>query len=67
MRNEKFIKGELTTHFIEDEGETLMREMKNILATEVPLADKFAELSSDGAKIAAIAGVAAYLEQQNKK
>lgn len=58
MKNPRFVKGELETHFIERET-TLLDDMKAILEQERPLDKKFSLVSEDKKRIAAIATVAA--------
>ncbi len=67
MDNERFIKGDLSTHFIEDEYENWNKEMKRIIEEETPLADKLGEIFRDNQNVAAIAGVMAYMQQNNKE
>jgi len=58
MENARFIKGELTTHFIETET-TLLEDMKEIIEREKPLEEKLSQIFDDRKKIAAIAAAAA--------
>ncbi|MFH0730396.1 MAG: acetyl-CoA carboxylase biotin carboxylase subunit [Pseudomonadota bacterium] len=58
MENSRFIRGDLSTHFIEEET-TLMDDVKRIIEQEVTLAEKLPMLSDKRKKIAAMAAVAA--------
>jgi pyruvate carboxylase subunit A len=58
MENLRFVKGELGTHFIDQEI-TLMEDMKRIMEREKPLEEKLSHLFGEKRKIAAIAAVAA--------
>jgi pyruvate carboxylase subunit A len=58
MKNPRFVKGELETHFIERET-TLLDDMKAILEQEKPLEKKLSLVSDDKKRIAAIAAVSA--------
>jgi pyruvate carboxylase subunit A len=58
MRNERFVKGELGTHFIEREI-TLMDDMKRILEQEQSLREKLPAVIDEKKKIAAITAAAA--------
>jgi pyruvate carboxylase subunit A len=62
MENERFIKGELGTHFIDSEA-TLMDDMKRIVEQGRTLQDKLIHLSGEKKKIAAIAAVAALVQE----
>jgi pyruvate carboxylase subunit A len=57
MENITFIKGELSTHFIENEV-TLLDDMKKIIEREKPLQERLGKIFEDNKKIAAIAAVA---------
>jgi pyruvate carboxylase subunit A len=57
MENPRFIKGELSTHFIENET-TLLDDMKKIIVREKPLEEKLTKIFDDNKKIAALAAVA---------
>jgi len=57
MENSRFIKGEIGTHFIEEET-SLIEDMKAILATEETLADKLSIKSAPKGRVAAIAATA---------
>lgn len=56
MENPRFVKGQLGTHFIEQET-TLIDDMKAIMGREVPLEERLSDLSLDKKRIAAIAAV----------
>ncbi len=58
MENPRFVKGDLGTHFIEQET-SLMDDMKRIMEREKPLEEKLTHLSAEKRRIAAIAAVAA--------
>jgi pyruvate carboxylase subunit A len=58
MENPRFVKGELSTHFIETET-TLLDDMKNIMSREKPLEERLSQIFDDKKKVAAIAAVAA--------
>jgi pyruvate carboxylase subunit A len=58
MENPRFIRGDLSTHFIESET-TLPDDMKRIVERERPLEEKLPRLSDEKKKIAAIAAVTA--------
>jgi hypothetical protein len=58
MENERFAKGELSTHFIENET-SLPDDMKRIVERQKPLQEKLFCLYDDKKKIAAIAAAAA--------
>ncbi|RJX24554.1 MAG: acetyl-CoA carboxylase biotin carboxylase subunit [Dethiobacter sp.] len=58
MENERFVKGELGTHFIESET-ALLDDMKRIMEREKPLEEKLPQLFEERKRIAAIASVAA--------
>lgn len=62
MENERFIKGELGTHFIDNET-TLIDDMKRIMEQQKPLQQKLSHLSDEKKKIAAIAAVAAMVQR----
>jgi pyruvate carboxylase subunit A len=58
MENPRFVKGELSTHFIESET-TLLEDMKKIIEREKPLEERLSQIFDEKKKIAAIAAVAA--------
>ena len=57
MENERFVKGDLGTDFIDSEV-TLIEDMKRIAEEQKPLQDKLSQLSSRKKKIAAVAAAA---------
>jgi pyruvate carboxylase subunit A len=57
MKNPRFVRGDLGTHFIDQET-ALLAEMKAILGREKPLETKLAYRGEDKKRIAAIAAVA---------
>lgn len=59
MDNPRFVKGDLGTHFIENET-TLMEEIEQIVAREKPLYEKALRVSGGKKRIAAIAAVSAH-------
>lgn len=59
MENQRFIKGELGTHFIERET-TLMDDMKRLMAQEKHLGEKVLGNVAEKRRIAAIAAVSAF-------
>ena len=59
MENERFVSGELGTHFIERET-TLMDRMKGFMAEEKQLANKGSGMDTEKKRIAAIAAVSAF-------
>jgi pyruvate carboxylase subunit A len=59
MRNPRFIKGEIGTHFIEEET-GLIEDIKSALDKEQTLADKLPHKSSQKARVAAIAASVVY-------
>jgi pyruvate carboxylase subunit A len=58
MKNPRFVKGELETHFIDRET-ALLDDMKALLEQEKPLEKKLSLVSDDKKRIAAIAAVSA--------
>jgi pyruvate carboxylase subunit A len=58
MENQRFVKGDLGTHFIDTET-TLLDDMKRIMDREKPLAEKVSHPSEEKRRIAAITAVAA--------
>ncbi|MFC2058349.1 acetyl-CoA carboxylase biotin carboxylase subunit [Chloroflexota bacterium] len=58
MENPLFVKGELSTHFIESET-TLLEDMKRIIEREKPLEERLSQIFDEKKKIAAIAAAAA--------
>ena len=57
------MKGELGTHFIEQET-TLMDEMKRIMEREKPLEERLSHLFMERRRIAALAAVAAVTQMR---
>jgi pyruvate carboxylase subunit A len=66
MENQRFIKGNLSTHFIENEI-TLPDDMKSIMQREKQLEDKLSGMSEDKKRIAAIAAVTAVTQMCGQK
>ena len=66
MENPRFIKGEIGTHFIEEET-GLMEDMRGILAKEQTLADRLPSASDNKARVAAIAATAAYTQMLHQQ
>jgi pyruvate carboxylase subunit A len=66
MENPRFIKGELGTHFIDQEI-TLMEDMKRIMDQEKPLEGKLSHLSEEKRRIAAISAVAAITQMYSRR
>jgi pyruvate carboxylase subunit A len=64
MENPRFMKGELETHFIEQE-KTLFDDVKTIMEREKPLQERLFGSSQEKRKIAAIAAVAALRQQHH--
>lgn len=60
MGNERFVQGELGTHFVDREV-TLIDEMKRIVELEQSLGDRLSPLAEDKKRIAAIAAVTAMI------
>lgn len=58
MENPRYVKGELSTHFIEQET-TLLDDMKAIIEREKPLEERLGTIFDDKKKVAAFAAVAA--------
>ncbi|MFC2044005.1 acetyl-CoA carboxylase biotin carboxylase subunit [Chloroflexota bacterium] len=58
MENPRFIRGELSTHFIESET-TLLEDMKRIIKREKPQEERLSQIFDEKKKIAAIAAVTA--------
>ncbi len=57
MENATYIKGELSTHFIENET-TLLDDMKKIIEREKPLEARLTGIFDDNKRVAALAAVA---------
>jgi pyruvate carboxylase subunit A len=66
MENPRFVKGELGTHFIDREN-TLMEDMKRIMAREKSLEERLSRLFEDKKKIAAVAAVAAITQMHGHR
>jgi pyruvate carboxylase subunit A len=66
MRNERFLKGELGTHFIDREV-TLIDDMKRIAEQEQSLQEKLPSLGEEKRKIAAIAAVTALVQMSERQ
>jgi pyruvate carboxylase subunit A len=64
MENERFVKGDLSTDFIDSEV-TLSDDMKRIAEEQKPLQDKLLQLSHEKKKIAAIAAAAMVYRQNS--
>jgi pyruvate carboxylase subunit A len=58
MENPRFVAGDLSTRFIEEET-TLIESMKEIMAREKPLEEKLSQIFETKKKVAAMAAVAA--------
>jgi pyruvate carboxylase subunit A len=54
MENERFMSGELTTHFVEDET-SLLEDMKMIIERDKPMEERLSQIFDDKKRIAAIA------------
>jgi pyruvate carboxylase subunit A len=65
MENPRFVKGELETHFIEQEI-TLLDDIRAIMEKETPLEKKLTLHSDDKKRIAAISAVAAITQMQRQ-
>jgi len=66
MKNPRFIKGEIGTHFIEEEA-GLLDDIKTIIEREQTLADKLPLKSAQKARVAAIAASAALTQMYHQK
>jgi pyruvate carboxylase subunit A len=58
MENPRFIAGDLSTHFIDEEN-TLLEDMKNVMTREEPLESKLSQIFEARKRVAAIAAVTA--------
>lgn len=58
MENPRFVKGELSTYFIESET-SLLEDMKKIMERERPLEEKLSQIFDEKKRVAAIAAVTA--------
>ncbi|MBN2076228.1 MAG: acetyl-CoA carboxylase biotin carboxylase subunit [Dehalococcoidales bacterium] len=54
MENERFISGELTTHFVENET-SLLEDMKRIIERDKPMEERLSQIFDEKKRIAAIA------------
>jgi pyruvate carboxylase subunit A len=66
MKNTRFVKGDIDTHFIEQET-GLIEDIKAILEQEHTLGDKVSLKSVQKAKVAAIAASVVYQQMQGGK
>ena len=66
MKNPRFIKGDIDTHFIEEEI-GLIEDIKTVLEQEQTLSDKLSQKYTQKARVAAIAASAVYQQWQVKK
>jgi len=66
MENPRFMKGELGTHFIDNET-TLIEDMKRIMEQEKPLEEKLSHLFEEKKRIAAISAVAAVTQMYHQR
>jgi pyruvate carboxylase subunit A len=66
MENPRFVKGDLGTHFIDNET-TLLEDMKRIIEREKPLEERLSHLSEDKRRIAAISAVAAVAQMYSSR
>jgi pyruvate carboxylase subunit A len=65
MENQRFVNGELGTHFIDREV-TLVEDMKKIVQREKPLGERLAPVVDDKKRIAAIAAATAVAHMSRK-
>jgi pyruvate carboxylase subunit A len=61
MENQRFVKGDLATHFLEMET-SLMEDMKRIMKREKPLEEKLSEVFDERKRTAAISAAAAVMQ-----
>jgi pyruvate carboxylase subunit A len=66
MANPRFVKGELETHFIEQET-TLLDDIRAMIDQEKSLENKFSHVSDDKKRIAAISAVSAVTQMLAQK
>ena len=66
MENHRFVKGELSTHFIESET-TLLEDMKKIIKRDEPLKERLSQIFDEKKKIAAIAAIAVVTQSPPSK
>jgi pyruvate carboxylase subunit A len=64
MESPRFIAGELSTHFIEQET-GILEEMKRIIEREKPFVDRLSTIFDDRKRVAAIAAVTAMQQQMS--
>jgi pyruvate carboxylase subunit A len=67
MENPTFVRGELGTHFIDQERESLFSEMARIIERDKPLDGRVARIFDDKAKIAAIAVATALAQEEETR
>ena len=65
MENQRFAKGDLETHFLEQET-TLPDDIRGIMEKEMPLEKKLTLFSDDKKRIAAVAAVAAVTQMHRR-
>jgi pyruvate carboxylase subunit A len=65
MENPRFVKGELGTHFVDNET-TLIDDMKSMIEREKTLEEKLSHVSEEKRRIAAIAAVAALTQMHHQ-
>jgi pyruvate carboxylase subunit A len=61
MENQRFVKGDLATHFLEMET-SLMEDMKRIMKREKPLEEKLSEVFDERKRTAAISAAAVVMQ-----
>jgi pyruvate carboxylase subunit A len=66
LENPRFVKGDLSTHFIATET-TLLDDTRKIMEREQPLEEKLTEIFDHKRKVAAVAAVAAVTQAQHLK
>ncbi|MDO8716886.1 MAG: acetyl-CoA carboxylase biotin carboxylase subunit, partial [Dehalococcoidales bacterium] len=66
MENPRFVKGELSTHFIGSET-TLLEDMKKIIERDKPLEEKLSGIFDDRRKVAGIAAVTAFTQMHRPR
>ncbi len=66
MKNPRFMKGDLGTHFIDQET-ALVDDMKRIMEREKPLEEKFPHLFDEKKRVAAVAVVAAITQMHRDR
>ncbi len=65
MNNQRFVRGELGTHFVEQEV-GLLDDMRRIVSSEQDLSTKLPHVSADKKRIAALAAVAAMVDANER-